>query len=106
MKRPTHESLKKEVFKIPGVKEGYEALEEEFGLVAELIRARKMRGKSQKEVAQSMKTSPSVVSRLEAGYGKRHHSPSLETLQRYAKALGCRLSIRLVPKEKKKASAN
>ena len=100
MKRSTHESFKKEAFQIPGVKEGYDALEEEFTLIAELIRVRKMKGKSQKEVAKSMKTTPSVVSRLEAGYGKQRHSPSLDTLRRYANALGCHVSIKLLPNSK------
>lgn len=97
MKRPTHESFKKEALKNTSVKQSYEELEEEFALVAELIRARKMKGKSQKDVAKSMKTTPSVVSRLEAGLGKQRHSPSLATLRRYAKALGCHLSIKLIP---------
>ena len=98
MKRPTHDEFIKEAFAIPGVKEGYDALEEEFALVAELIRARKMRGKSQKEVAKLMNTPASVVSRLEAGVGKRRHSPSLATIRRYAAALNFELSIKLIAK--------
>lgn len=89
-----------EAFKDADVKKEYDALAEEFALIAELIRARKMRGKSQKEVAEAMHASPSVVSRLEAGYGKQRHSPTLDTLKRYAKALGCHLSIRLVSDKK------
>lgn len=101
MTRPTQKSFKKAALNIAGVKKEYDALEEEFVLIAELIRARKMRGKSQKEVAEAMHTSPSVVSRLEAGYGKQHHSPSLDTLKRYAKALDCHLLIRLVSEKKR-----
>ena len=51
MKRPTHKSFRKEALGLPGLKEEYDALEEEFALIAELIRVRKMRGKSQKDVA-------------------------------------------------------
>lgn len=98
MKRPTHISFKSKAFKDSEVKKAYDELEEEFALVAELIRARKMKGKSQKEVAKAMHTSPSAISRLEAGFGKERHSPSLDTLRRYANALGCYLSIKLVPK--------
>jgi len=105
MKRPSHESFKKEAFKISGVKEGYDELEEKFAFIAELIRVRKMKGKSQKEVADSMKTTASVISRLEAGYGQKSHSPSLKTLRRYANALDCHLSIKLVPDAKKKKEA-
>ena len=57
-----------------------------------------MKGKSQKELAKAMHTSPSAISRLEAGFGRERHSPSLDTLRRYANALGCYLSIKLVPK--------
>ena len=98
MKRPTHATLKNKALKNSEVKKEYDDLEEEFALVAELIRARKMNGKSQKEVAKAMRTSASAVSRLEAGFGRERHSPSLDTLRRYANALGCYLSIKLVPK--------
>lgn len=98
MRKPTHASLKNKALKNPEVKRAYDDLEEEFALVAELIRARKMKGKSQKEVARAMHTSPSAISRLEAGFGKERHSPSLDTLRRYAKALGCHLSIKLISK--------
>ncbi|MCC6596119.1 MAG: helix-turn-helix transcriptional regulator, partial [Rhodanobacteraceae bacterium] len=38
----------------------------------------------------------SAISRLEAS-GK--HTPSLATLQRYAKAVGCDLQVKLVPQK-------
>src|SRR3989338_3706679 len=98
MNRPTHQSLKNKALRDLAVKKAYNDLEEEFALVAELIRARKIKGKSQKEVAKAMHTSPSAVSRLEAGYGRERHSPSLDTLRRYAAAIDCSLLIRLIPK--------
>ena len=45
----------------------YDAMEEEFALVDELLRARKEAGLTQAEVAERMATQPSVVARLEAG---------------------------------------
>jgi transcriptional regulator with XRE-family HTH domain len=42
-----------------------------------------------------MKTTKSAVSRLESA-GK--HAPSLATLKKYARAVGCRLEIKLIPK--------
>lgn len=42
-----------------------------------------------------MGTTKSAVSRLESA-GK--HTPSVGTLQRYAKALGCEFEIEFVPK--------
>lgn len=97
MKRKTHATLKKTALRNAEVKAEYDALEEEFALVAELIRARKMHGKSQKQVASAMHTSPSAISRLEAAFGRERHAPSIDTLRRYARALDCRLLIKLVP---------
>ncbi len=74
----------------------YDALEHEFVLFDELLRARRDAGLTQAEVAERMGTQPSVVARLEAGGGRQKHSPSIATLQRYAEAVGCRLEIRMV----------
>ncbi len=78
----------------PGFKESYDALGEEFALVRELLSARQRAGMTQGDVAASMGTTKSAISRLESG-GK--HSPSVKTLQKYAQAVGCRVEIRLVP---------
>jgi hypothetical protein len=45
----------------------------------------------------AMGTSTSVVGRLETGGGKEKHSPTLATLEKYAKAVGCVLCLKLVP---------
>jgi transcriptional regulator with XRE-family HTH domain len=73
----------------------YEALEEEFALITELIKARTAAKLSQEEVANRMGTTESVISRLESGRSK----PSTRTLERYAKATGHRLVIHLQPIE-------
>lgn len=77
----------------PGYAEAYAALEEEFALTEALVAARAQAGLSQGEVAARMATSQPAVARLETGRG----NPSLQTLQRYAKATGTRLSIRFEP---------
>lgn len=74
----------------------YEDLGQEFALFDELLRARKEAGLTQAEVAERMATQPSVVARLESGGGRRKHSPSLATLEKYAEAVGCRLEIKMV----------
>lgn len=61
-----------------------------------MLAARLKAGKSQEEVAKAMKTSASVVGRLETGGGKHKHSPTLETLRKYARALNCDLKIKLI----------
>jgi len=62
--------------------------------VRELLAARAIAGLTQEQVAESMGTTKSAVSRLEA-VGR--HSPSVSTLKKYARAVGCKVEIRLVP---------
>ena len=76
-----------------GFNEAYEALELEYQLVNQLLKARARAGLTQDAVAERMGTTKSAVSRLEAA-GK--HAPSLATLKRYAQAVGCELQIKLV----------
>jgi ribosome-binding protein aMBF1 (putative translation factor) len=71
----------------------YEALQEEFSLVAALIEARTRAGLTQEQVAHRMKTTQAVIARLEGGGSK----PSTRTLERYAAATGSRLKITLEP---------
>lgn len=98
MKRPTHAKVKKECLKNPKTLAAYNSLSEEYQLINEMLRARKRAGATQASVAEKMKTTSSVVSRLESLEAKNNYSPSLNTLKRYARAVGCELKIRLVPK--------
>ena len=75
--------------------QAYDALETECQVANELITARARAGLTQEAVAHRMGTTKSAVSRLEGG-GK--HTPSVGTLQRYASAVGCEITIELVPK--------
>jgi ribosome-binding protein aMBF1 (putative translation factor) len=68
-------------------------LDDEFALIAELIRARMKAGLTQAEVAERMQSTQPAVARLESA----GRIPSTRTLQRYARATGHRLRIRLVP---------
>lgn len=79
-----------------GFAQAYDALEEEYLFARELLGARVRAGLTQEEVARSMGSTKSAVSRLE-GSGK--HSPSVRTLKKYARAVGCDVEIRLVPAE-------
>jgi len=73
----------------------YEALGLEYDLAGELLKARARAGLTQDAVAVRMQTTKSAISRLE---GAGQHVPSLATLQRYARAVGCKLQVRLVPR--------
>ena len=90
-----HEEFLKEAFKRKGFKEAYDALELEYQVASQMLRARSRAGLTQDAVAERMGTTKSAVSRLESA-GK--HAPSLATLKRYASAVGCDITIRLVPK--------
>ena len=77
-----------------GFGEAYQALGSEYALVRELLKARVAAGLTQEAVAATMGTTKSAISRLESIDGP---SPSVTTLERYAKAVGCAVEIRLVP---------
>jgi DNA-binding XRE family transcriptional regulator len=76
-----------------GFKEAYDALELEYQVANQMLRARSRAGLTQGAVAERMGTTKSAVSRLESA-GK--HAPSLATLKRYASAVGCELQVKLV----------
>jgi len=78
----------------PGVKKAYDELDEEFAFIDEVLKARAEAGLTQAEVAARIGTTQSAVARLESAESR--HSPSIATLQRYAKALGYKVQIRLV----------
>src|ERR1700688_1776863 len=93
----THKELVKKMLRQPAVKAEYDAQAEEFALLDELLRARQRAGLTQAEVAARMGTKTPAVARLEGGGGSRRHSPSVATLRKYARAVGCHLEIRLRP---------
>lgn len=97
-KRPTHAEFKKMMLADEKIAELYHGLEEEYQLLREMLRARKRQNMTQANVAELMGTTASAVSRLESMHLKKHPSPSLETLKRYAHAIGCQLSIKLIPR--------
>jgi transcriptional regulator with XRE-family HTH domain len=90
----THKELKKRALQREDVRQAYDQLEEEFGFLDELLKARSSAGITQAQVAERIGTTQSAIARLESGNQK--HSPSLATLHKYAQALGCRLEVRLV----------
>jgi DNA-binding XRE family transcriptional regulator len=76
-----------------GFTEAYDALELEYAVASQMLKARSRAGMTQDAVAERMGTTKSAISRLEAA-GK--HTPSLATLKRYAAAVGCELQVRFV----------
>ena len=82
--------LKKEWMKETDFVKEYENLAPEFNLVSALICARAAANLTQEDVAKRMGTSQSAIARLESG-----HRPSLQSLRRYAAAVGHKVEIRL-----------
>ena len=95
-------TLHKRMMKNPEYRKEYDALEEEFALIAAVAKARARAGLSQAELAKRMKTTQSTVARLESG----RSLPSTRTLSRFAKATGHRLKISFEPIEKGKKRAS
>jgi ribosome-binding protein aMBF1 (putative translation factor) len=84
--------LKDEWMKEPSFRAEYERLKPEFALALALIKARNKAGMTQADVARKMRTTQSVVARIESG----SNPPNLKTLERYAKAVGRRIEVKLV----------
>lgn len=84
--------IKNRWMKDPAFQREYDALQAEYEVALELIRARTRAGLTQAEVARRMGTTQSVIARLESGAAK----PSLRTLERYARATGSRPVVKLV----------
>jgi ribosome-binding protein aMBF1 (putative translation factor) len=85
----------------PAFVAAYDALEEEYALIGALLEARAKAGLTQAQLAKRMKTTQSVIARLEAG---RAH-PSTRTLAKFATATGTRLKISFEPKVKRSGRA-
>jgi DNA-binding XRE family transcriptional regulator len=79
-----------------GFVDAYNALELEYQVAGQMLKARSRAGSTQDAVAELMGTTKSAVSRLESA-GK--HAPSLATLKRYARAVGCELQVKLIPQK-------
>ncbi len=87
--------FKARVLAKPEVRKAYEQLADEFAFLDQVLRARAASGLTQAEVATLVGTTQSAIARLESPTST--HSPSVGTLQKYARALGFKVEIRLVP---------
>jgi DNA-binding XRE family transcriptional regulator len=90
-----HEAFLERARRRKGFSKAYAENACEYELTRELLAARAESGLTQEQVAATMGTTKSAVSRLEAVGGP---SPSLATLRKYARAVGCEVEVRLVPR--------
>lgn len=93
----THEEMVARMLTDPVVRAEHERLErEEFAILDEMLTARRAAGLTQAQVAERMGTKAPAVARLENALASGKHSPSIDTLRKYAAALGKRLEVHLV----------
>jgi len=93
----SHKQMVNKMLKDPAVKaEVTELNREEFAILDEILSARKKAGLSQAEIAKRMGTQAPAIARLESSLASGRHSPSLNTLRKYAAALGKRIELHLV----------
>ena len=85
-----------ELLSDPEYKKAYSELESEFIIAEALIQARKSANLTQKQVAERMGTTQSVVARMESG----KPLPSLKSVIRYAAAVNSRIDLKLIQANK------
>jgi ribosome-binding protein aMBF1 (putative translation factor) len=96
MKRTTVDDLHKKWLKQrPGYAKAVAELDEQFQLASLFIGARARADLTQEQLAARMKTTRTVISRLESGRMK----PSTRTLEKFAHATGHKLKITFEPAE-------
>ena len=83
------DAYKQKLLKDPEFKKLYEESQPEFEIAKAIIRARIKNKITQKELAEKMKTTQSVISRVEQG----KTSPSISLLKRLAAALNTTLQV-------------
>ena len=101
----SHDKMVKKMLSNPRVKAAYDSMEEEFAFLDECLKARKRANITQEQLASRMGTKAPAIARIESGGGKGKHSPTINTLRKYAEACGCRLEIRFKPEQKKSQRA-
>ncbi|MEN8514251.1 helix-turn-helix transcriptional regulator [Burkholderia sp. MS455] len=90
----TYKALRERALSDPKVRAEYDRLNrEEFALLDAMLAARRAAGLSQADVAERMGTKAPAVTRLERALATGQHSPSIETLRKYAAACGKKLVI-------------
>jgi DNA-binding XRE family transcriptional regulator len=93
----THKQLVSKMLKNPPIKAEVARLNrEEFAILDEILAARKESGLTQAQIAKLMGTQAPAVARLESSLATGKHSPSLNTLRKYAAAVGKKIELHLV----------
>lgn len=95
MNKINFNDFKKKALSNSEVKAEYDSLKPSYDLRKKLIRLRKEAGLTQEEMAKLLHTKKSNISRLENVNSKI--SPTLSTIEMYAKAIGYNLEVNFIP---------
>ena len=91
----TWKEMSEEWMKDPEFRREYESVQSEFAELDKILAVRTEAGMTQADIAEKMGTSQSAVARLEARLMKGD-LPSMNSLKRYAAALGKKVEVRFV----------
>jgi len=92
----THDQLVKRLMRRPGVRAEVQRIEREAAeLLDALLKARQEASLTQAQVAKRMGTEGPLIAHLKRTLATGKHSPSVATLQKYVKACGKRLVLRV-----------
>ncbi|MCX7103128.1 MAG: helix-turn-helix transcriptional regulator [Methylobacter sp.] len=93
---PHDAAFREQLLNIPAVKTAYDINITKYAIIDEILSARREAGLTQAQVAERMGTKASAVARLESDLVSGKHSPSIDTLRKYAAAVGKKLEVHLV----------
>lgn len=95
--RPSFKAFKEKALQDKAVRKEYDALSSIFDMKRKMIAMRKNKGMTQEQMAEILGTKKSSISRLESLSSKV--SPSLATIEEYARALGYSIKVDFEPTE-------
>lgn len=93
---PHDAAFREHLLSNPAVQAAFAANAPKYAILDEILKARHEAGLTQAQVAERMGTKASAVARLESALVSGKHSPSLDTLSKYAAAVGKKLEVHLV----------
>ena len=93
---PHDAAFREHLLSNPAVKAEYDTNITTYAILDEILNARREAGLTHAQVAERMGTKASAVARLESALVSGKHSPSIDTLRKYAAAVGKKLEVRLV----------
>ena len=92
----TYKEYKNKCLEDSNFKKEYDDLEHEYDIINAMIKARKEKGLTQKQLSELTGISQADISRIENGT----RNPSLEMIKRLATGVGMRLKLEFIPVSK------